>query len=179
MNPPCLAAKRQAHHVESPTVENTVDQPIEAKAKSDRIPTFQEFWPYYLSEHRVARDRWLHFLGTSGFLLSLLVSTLNTPGRVGVALILCAGAILGGFGMEGQRSAAPILIGTIIAMAIANPMILGGVVFAYACAWAGHFLVEHNRPATFVYPLWSLAGDFKMYGGMWAGRYWQGDPTRG
>ena len=33
----------------------------------------------------------------------------------------------------------------------------------YAFAWMSHFFVEHNRPATFKYPLWSFAGDWKMF----------------
>ena len=32
----------------------------------------------------------------------------------------------------------------------------------YACAWVGHFFFEHNRPATFQHPLWSLMGDWVM-----------------
>lgn len=33
----------------------------------------------------------------------------------------------------------------------------------YGFAWAGHFFFEHNRPATFKNPLYSLAGDWVMF----------------
>jgi hypothetical protein len=34
----------------------------------------------------------------------------------------------------------------------------------YGFAWLGHFGFEHNKPATFKYPAYSLLGDWVMYG---------------
>jgi hypothetical protein len=62
-----------------------------------------------------------------------------------------------------------ICLATIFLMGSAWFLMLG-VVLAYGFAWTGHFLVEKNRPATFKYPFFSLAGDFKMYALMLTGK---------
>ncbi|HVE72634.1 MAG TPA: DUF962 domain-containing protein [Thermoanaerobaculia bacterium] len=39
-------------------------------------------------------------------------------------------------------------------------------VIGYAFAWYSHFFVEHNKPATFGHPFYSLAADYAM---LWKG----------
>lgn len=92
-------------------------------APSKKFQTFQEFWPYYLSEHSKSKTRWIHFAGTT-LAVCLLIAILTT----------------------GQLWLIPVML-----------------VAGYAPAWYAHYFEEHNRPATFTYPLWSLVADFKMW----------------
>lgn len=39
---------------------------------------------------------------------------------------------------------------------------LAAPVVGYAFAWFSHFFVEHNKPATFGHPFYSLAADYIM-----------------
>jgi len=69
-------------------------------------------------------------------------------------------------------------IGTwcVVAVAIAaawraEPMLLWLMpVVGYGFAWVGHFFFEHNRPATFKYPAYSLAADWVMWKDIMIGR---------
>lgn len=68
-------------------------------------------------------------------------------------------------------------IGSVLALAalIAGLMIspwflLLAPLIGYGFAWTSHFLVEHNKPATFGHPFYSLAADYRMLYLMLTGR---------
>ena len=56
-----------------------------------------------------------------------------------------------------------VLIGVVIAGALSPGWLFAIPVIGYGFAWAGHFFYEHNRPATFTYPVYSLIGDWVMF----------------
>lgn len=87
-----------------------------------RLTSYEEFWPYYVSQHMVPITRRLHVVGTT--------------------LVLAALAA---------------------ALAVDPLWLLAAPLAGYGFAWAGHFFFEHNRPATFTYPVWSLRADFRMF----------------
>jgi len=143
-----------------------------------RIGDYEQFWPYYLHEHRDPRSRRLHFVGTTGWFVSVAASTVMNP--VGFS------AAMAGFGValwrglkrgESKSPSLPHVITMLVLPTIASPIVFpAGVLFAYGCAWYGHFRIEENKPATFKYPLWSLVSDWKMWGQMVRGRLWTGNP---
>jgi hypothetical protein len=92
--------------------------------------SFEEFYPFYLSEHSRSGTRRLHFTGTLLVLLTLAYAVATQRWRFLALVPLCG----------------------------------------YGLAWVGHFAVERNRPATFQHPLYSLAGDFRMFVEMIRGR---------
>ncbi|KQZ40564.1 hypothetical protein ASD58_27215 [Duganella sp. Root1480D1] len=66
---------------------------------------------------------------------------------------------------------------TIVLLLVAMAIVTGELallwllpVVGYGFAWVGHFFFEHNRPATFKYPLFSLMGDWVMFRDMLTGR---------
>jgi len=91
--------------------------------RDTRFRSFEEFYHFYLSEHRHPVSRQLHVTGIS----------------VSVCLLFAALVWRSGW------------------------LVLFAFVQGYALAWIGHFFFEHNRPATFRHPLWSFAGDWRMW----------------
>lgn len=48
--------------------------------------------------------------------------------------------------------------------------VLAAPLIGYGAAWASHFLIEHNNPATFGYPAWSFRGDLDILSMMLQGQ---------
>ena len=94
------------------------------------MKSFEEFWPYYVTEHSKEGTRALHYAGT----------------MTGLAI---AATLLA----RGKWRWLPLAF-----------------IPGYAAAWAGHYLIEKNRPATFKHPLWSFLADHKMLALMLAGK---------
>jgi hypothetical protein len=57
-----------------------------------------------------------------------------------------------------------------IAFAVSLWWLVAVPVVGYALAWYAHFFVEHNKPATFGHPFYSLIADYRMLFLMMAGR---------
>lgn len=74
---------------------------------------------------------------------------------------------------EHQNTTSRVLhfIGTALLIIVAIAAVLSGEyvwlllvpVIGYGFAWVGHFFFERNKPATFKYPFYSLASDFKLF----------------
>jgi hypothetical protein len=94
-----------------------------------RPTTYEEFWPYYVSQHMHPTCRLLHFVGDAASLAAAVAGFLVSP------LWFLAAPVAG-----------------------------------YGFAWVGHFLFEHNAPAAWSFPLWSLRAGLRMQRLTWLGR---------
>lgn len=63
-----------------------------------------------------------------------------------------------------------VLVTIAAGMLISPWWLLAAPVVGYGFAWIGHYAFEKNRPATFEYPFYSLAGDWMMFFDILRGR---------
>lgn len=129
--------------------------------------TFEAFYPFYLEQHSALTTKRMHYLGTALLILLILAS----GGRL--VLPLAAGVCAGYAAFHRTRSLGNgllemlAMLASFVAAGVAATgsfaLVLSPLILAYGCAWIGHFFFERNRPATFIYPTWSLLGDFRMF----------------
>lgn len=135
--------------------------------------SFDEFYPFYLSQHADATCQRLHVIGTSVIIaLSLLTGSpiLNYVTAMAPAMFIgCAGCALTSSMSLGVIEAV-MMFSTFLYTVRATSRGWSKVQFAivliligYAFAWVGHFYFEMNKPATFIYPTYSLMGDFRLW----------------
>jgi len=65
-----------------------------------------------------------------------------------------------------------LVVGCVVAASVSGNAwwLAAAPVAGYGFAWIGHFLFEHNRPATFTYPVYSFVGDWAMFRDILLGR---------
>jgi len=145
-----------------------LNQPRDEVAKPHtNLPDFYEF---YLGEHRNPTCRILHVIGTSMVVVSVFTKHWNLLVALitGVSCGLMLSEFLSPFPNGLVEFASVIGIGYLVVQRMqsdnnnkaAFPWHI--LVMGYLPAWIGHFFFEHNRPATFLYPSYSLLCDFVM-----------------
>jgi hypothetical protein len=67
--------------------------------------SFEEFWPYYVSQHLDARCRWLHFAGTAMALGCVAASPMFPPALLAAPVVGYGMSWIGHFAFERNRPA--------------------------------------------------------------------------
>lgn len=128
--------------------------------------TFDEFYPFYLTQHENTTSRRLHITGTS---IILLWSTIEPS----ILLSLALAAFVGYSACQASRpfdhagyEVLLVLPTFLFSMNLCTnswkkPLMV--LVIGYGFAWFGHFFFELNKPAAFSYPTFSLLSDFRMW----------------
>ena len=140
--------------------------PTVLPAQNKPFNTFEELYPFYISQHADANCRRVHFVGTTLVFILTLFDPLMLP-----SLIL--GGMVGYVAFLHTRCVEHGLVEMLAMFATFQFFVkrlsgkwqlgLAILLIGYTFAWIGHFFFEHNRPATFIYPLFSLMGDFRMW----------------
>jgi hypothetical protein len=71
----------------------------------DTPQSFEEFWPYYVSQHRDPRCRWMHFAGTSLAMGCLAVSPVVPAAALAAPVFGYGFAWIGHFAFEHNKPA--------------------------------------------------------------------------
>lgn len=127
---------------------------------------FSSFYTFYLTQHENAYCQFLHAVGT---FIVVMIAILNPPVIYGLLTAILLGLTIFPFTRHishGFIEMFACMIGYQFGVRYCKGNQLAHItpMFAYSLAWIGHFVFEMNKPATFIYPTYSLIGDFRMFG---------------
>jgi len=142
---------------------------IEERADTKPFVTFDDFFPFYMSQHSDTTCRRLHVVGTS----IIALGGLKDP-KIYLSL---APALLIGVGMcywTADISHGIYEFIVMLSVLIGSTRLVYGdysgvkqmftfILIGYGFAWVGHFGFEKNMPATFIYPSYSLLSDWRLF----------------
>lgn len=140
---------------------------VNTYAETKPFETFEDFYPFYISQHQDDICRRLHFVGTSllfgftFFVEPLVFPSLLLGGMTGYSTFFATRAIEHGLIEMASMLGVYIFFMKRFTGTWWKPIVT--LVIPYGFAWFGHFFFEKNKPATFIYPLFSLMGDFKLW----------------
>jgi hypothetical protein len=135
-------------------------------ASNKPFSLFEEFFPFYISQHADETCRRLHFVGTTLVILYSLYEPFVLPslamaGLLGNIIFHYTRSMDSGLIEMGLMLLTFLFFSTKLTGSFKKSLMVP--IVAYTFAWVGHFVFENNRPATFIYPTYSLMGDFRMW----------------
>jgi hypothetical protein len=142
-------------------------------AKTKPYDSFSSFYPFYLSQHSERGTKALHVAGT----FCVAAACAREPRLVAsLAAAIAFGTATFPFLRRFESGVAEAFFAvaayTVVGRSLRTPAayLAGAPAVAYFFAWISHFVIEKNRPATFIYPTFSLLGDFRMFAEILTGR---------
>jgi hypothetical protein len=146
-------------------IASTFYVPEDGWAATKQWHDFNSFYPEYLNQHLDETCQLMHFIGTTIFIVLLFMEPSLFHSLLPAAIAGMAVKNLTIHVEHGFIEMATMVILFLYHMHKRRKIHIGvgTLVTAYGFAWVGHFYFEHNKPATFIYPMYSLMGDMYMW----------------
>lgn len=136
------------------------------KTAIKKFTDFESFYPYYLTQHTNEICRRLHVIGVSVLTVMIVLDF-----HILVSSLIAISLSLPTFYLTthietGFVELSVLFLTFLLSMRYFKKSWKKGVstlFIMYAFAWIGHFFFEKNKPATFIYPTFSMMGDARLW----------------
>lgn len=130
------------------------------------IENWKTFYLFYLTQHSDVTCRRLHIIGTTLSLVLIfsdftLILAAIPAVQIAYIAMHCTKCLDNGLIEMALFFLTFLGVSKYLKGSITRPLL--ALVVGYAFAWIGHFFFELNKPATFVYPIYSFAGDLRLW----------------